>query len=122
MRAFLLALPVLILQPAASAQDTADQDTICARVYTFLSQSARSSGMSSSAFDNGANRAQDTHLVQNPGEDSQRYAVQVIDGAQTIRDGLTRGTISPDDVVTTATACNRRYFAEYQASGSGTPR
>jgi len=112
MRTVLLALPALFFQAALA--DVNDQDTVCATIYTYLSESARASGVSSMGFDTGASRAQDNHLVQNPGDDPQRYALRIIDGAQSIRDGLARGTISNDGLINTATVCNNRYFAENQ--------
>ncbi len=110
MRALLLAVPALFF----SAAQAADNDTLCATVYTYLSESARNNGVGSAGFDDAAARAQDMHLATNPGEDPSRYALSVIDGAQGIRNGVEQGLLSTDSVVSTATSCNSRYYTAQQ--------
>jgi hypothetical protein len=106
---------VLTTVPAAAAEP--DSDTVCATLYTYLGESARLAGMSSDFFDTAAIKAETTHLVRNPTEERNRYSLQVIDGVQTIRDGLERGTISTNTVMTTATSCNSRYFPDAASAG-----
>ncbi len=105
MRLYLLALPVFLF----TAAQAADPDTLCATVYTYLAENARSTGMSSAVFEAAASRAQEVHLALNPAEDPQRYALTVIDGAEAIRNGLARGVVTSDAVVSAATSCNTRY-------------
>lgn len=99
-----------------SSAQAADTDTLCATVFTYLSEEARSKGMGSSGFDEADTRAQNAHLANDPGEDRQRYAISVIDGAQGLREGLANGSITNDAIVATATSCNSRYYATEQTS------
>lgn len=112
MRAVLWAVPLLFGQLLCRPAAAADQDTLCAAVFTYLSESARASGFASNGFDEAADRAQRAHLALVPAEDPNRYAVAVIDGAQSIREGLLRGLIASTAVVNTATDCQSRYFAQ----------
>lgn len=108
----MLALPILFF----SAAQAADTDTLCATVYTYLSESARNNGMGSAGFDDAATRAQNMHMAENPGDDPSRYALSVIDGAQSIRNGVEQGLLSTDAVVSTATSCNSRYYTAEQGT------
>lgn len=112
MRGLLWAVPLLLGQVSYPAVAAMDQDTLCASVFTYLSESARASGLASTGFDAAADRAQRAHLSLTPAEDPERYAVAVIDGAQSIREGLTRGMIDSSAVVNTATDCQSRYFVQ----------
>ena len=118
MKFYVLALPIVFL----SAAQAADTDTLCATVYTFLAESARYNGMSEAGFEDGVNKAQLSHLVNYPTDDPQHYALNVIDGAQTIRDGLARGTITSDSVIAAATSCNARYYEDPQSAQAGRSR
>lgn len=109
MRACTLALAGLFFQVASAATDT---DTVCAAVFTLLSENARANGSGTGAFDAGVDRAQRAHLAFNPSEDPQRYALVVIDGAQAIREGLSRGAIDFETVANTVASCQDRYFAQ----------
>lgn len=93
--------------PAAAAPS--DQDTVCATVYTFLAQEARSNGQAADGFEQSASRAENVHMANNRGQTSERYALDVIDGAQTLRDALARGTLSANAIIGTASECNARY-------------
>jgi hypothetical protein len=88
-----------------------DRDTVCATLYSYLGESARLAGMSAAFFDGAAVTAETEHLARNPAEDRARYAQEVSDGVAIIRDGLARGAITSATVMTTATACNGRYFS-----------
>ncbi len=107
MRKLILAAVVVMVAVPAGA---ADADTICATLYTYLAQSAHSNGMSGANFEAAALKAEDAHLALNPTEERERYAFGVVDGAQTIRDGLARGAITSGTVMMTATRCNSHYF------------
>ena len=98
-----------ILAPPAWAQAQTDQDTLRAMVYNYLSESVANNGMSSDTLPAAANTAQDYHLAQNPAEDPQRYALTVIDGAQSLRDALANGRITMAVIMDSATNCNDRY-------------
>lgn len=100
----------LLLAMAGPAAAAPDGDTVCATLYTYLAESARDSGMSGLYFDTAALKAEEAHLRRNPTEDRERYTLEVIDGAANIRDGLARGTIAADAVVSTATRCNATYY------------
>jgi hypothetical protein len=88
----------------------ADADTICATLYTYLADGARLNGASGAMFEAGAIKAEQAHLQHNPTEDEERYALSVIDGAATIREGLAQGAITNGTVQITATRCNNHYF------------
>lgn len=89
-----------------------DADTVCASVYTYLAESARQNGMAGTYFDTAALKAEQAHLALNPNEDHERYSLGVIDGAATIRDGLARGAITADVIVSAANRCNGVYASE----------
>lgn len=104
------------LASATGAAAATDGDTVCATLYTYLAESARLAGMSSEFFDSGAIKAESFHLSRNPTEDRNRYSLTVIDGAQSIRDGLAQGSITTNTVMVTATRCNGRYFPDSAAA------
>jgi hypothetical protein len=106
MRKQSLAILALMAAPAAAA----DADTVCATLYTYLAQSAHQNGASGSAFEAAALKAEMAHLARNPAEDRGRYSITVVDGAETIRDGLRQGTITNGAVLLTANRCNAHYF------------
>lgn len=87
----------------------ADADTVCASVYVLLEQNARTTGISSSGFEAALTTAQAYHLAANPADDPQRYALRIIDSAQTLRDALAEGRMTADTIVGTASSCNLRY-------------
>jgi hypothetical protein len=101
-----LAMAMMLASPAVAA----DADTVCATLYTYLAQNAHQSGMSGSEFETAARKAEAAHLARNPTEDRDRYSITVIDGAETIREGLARGTLTNGAVLLTANRCNAHYF------------
>ena len=103
----LLILSASVAAPAA-AQAT-DQDTVCASIYALLAENARSTGLSSSAFESALSTAQNYHLAANPTDDPQRYQLTIIDSAQVLRDALAQGRLTPNAIVSTASTCNSRY-------------
>jgi hypothetical protein len=106
---------VFLVTTTAASAAMPDSDTACATLYTYLGQSARQNGVSGLYFDTAALKAEEAHLALNPTEDRQRYTLQVIDGAATIRDGLARGVITTETLVSSATSCNAHYFPDMQA-------
>jgi len=106
--AVLIASAVMFV-PAQASVGAMDKDTICATVFSFLAASARNSGMAGDGFMATAITAQNYHLAAYPTDDPQRYALDVIDAAQTLRQALSQGTLTVDAVVSTAQSCSLRY-------------
>lgn len=94
------------MAPAWAQQD---QDTLCASVYALLAQNARTTGADSSRLEAAMDTAQNYHLAAYPGDDPQRYALSVIDGAEALGNAMAAGAVSLVTIVNTARSCDMRY-------------
>lgn len=117
---------LLFANSAAGAANPApqappDHDTVCASVYSYLAEAARSSGLADGSFNEAAMEAQQSHLAANPRENPQIYAETVINGALAIRDGLASGQLSTNSIMATATGCNASYGGQ-QGQAYAKPR
>lgn len=124
MRIFAASAVAMLLCGSVVAQSASatDDDTLCASVYTYLAGAAHENGMAGGVFEAAAEQAQRNHLAATPGEDSERYAISVIDAAQTLRASLANGTISSQAVMTTANNCNQRYGGTQSAQAGAARR
>jgi hypothetical protein len=108
---FLLLATIALMATAAPgmAQTKADPDAMCDAAFTALSANAHAQGMSTVAFDRGADAAHRAWTVRHPGHDAGLYRTALKVRAASLRQAMHDGRITLSDTLGTLVNCHARY-------------